>query len=105
LAGQTISDAGRYFHILHGLPEEWENIKDMIMNTIPEQEKWKEMTPKLEAKGSELKYKKNLSLDKALYTTNNRRGNSPNSRYNSKGSDKRRFGFKGVCNLCQKKRT
>jgi hypothetical protein len=38
MVGQTIADTERYFHILHGLPEEWQNIKDVIMNTIPEPE-------------------------------------------------------------------
>jgi hypothetical protein len=70
MARQTITDAECYFHSLHGLPEEWENIKDVIMNTIPEPENWKNMIPKLEVKESELKYKKNISSDKALYTTN-----------------------------------
>jgi hypothetical protein len=60
MAGQTISNAECYFRILHRLPEEWENIKDVIINTIPEpKKKWKKMIPKLEAKESELKYKKN----------------------------------------------
>jgi hypothetical protein len=73
------------------------------MNTIPEPENWKNMIPKLEAKESELKYKKYLSSDKALYTTNYRRGNSLNSSNNPKGSDKRGFGFKEISNVCHNK--
>jgi hypothetical protein len=67
MAGQTITDVECYFHILHGCAEELENIKDMIVNTIPEPKNWKNMIPKLETKESELKYKKSLSSDKAFF--------------------------------------
>jgi hypothetical protein len=69
IAGQTVTDAERYFHLLNGLPSEWENYKDIITSTIPDIENWKNIIPKLETKESKLKYKKGVSADAALYTT------------------------------------
>jgi hypothetical protein len=61
LAGQTITDAERYFHLLHGLPTERENYTDIIMETIPDFKDWKAIIPKLETKESQLKRKKRVS--------------------------------------------
>jgi hypothetical protein len=107
IAGQTITDAERYFHLLNSLPSEWENYKDIITSTIPDIENWKNIIPKLETKESELKHKQGVSADAALYTKGQ---TNAGRKYQCIKSDKNTdfrnrdiLKFEGECNLCGKK--
>jgi hypothetical protein len=107
IAGQTITDTESYFHLLNGLPSEWGNYKDIIASTIPDVENWKNIIPNLKTKESELKYKKGVSTDAALYMkgqTNARRKyqhikSDKNTDFRNRVIPK----FDGECNLCGKK--
>jgi hypothetical protein len=107
IAGQIITDAERYFHFLNGLSSKWGNYKDIITSTIPHVENWKNIIPKLGTKESELKHKKGVSADAALYTKSQTNAGRKSQRIKSdKNTDSRNRDipkFDGECNLCGKK--
>lgn len=66
LAGQTISSGERYFHMMQGLPEDWEHYKGVMASRVPNSENWRELIPLMIAQEAELKSKSGVLYSKGV---------------------------------------
>ena len=99
LAGKNVSDGERYFFMMEGLASEWENYRDVMNSQIADTDKWEALIPLILVKEAELRKKKGISPDSALYTKVSKKGGQ-GGRGKHDGQGKQVFS--GKCDKCGK---
>ena len=74
LAGTAISKSERFFYMLEGLPSEWETFCKIVDTRVTSDEAWEELIPLLLKREADLREKRGISEDTALYGKANKRG-------------------------------
>ena len=96
LAGQIVSDSERFFYMMEGLPSEWDNYRDIMAGRVTTSDAWQELIPLLLVKEAELRNKRNIPAEGALYGKSWKKGKKGEKR--GKGEK-----FAGKCDGCGKK--
>ena len=107
LAGSEISKSERFFHMLEGLPSEWDTFCEIVDTRVTSDEAWEELIPLLLKREADLREKRGISEDTALYGKANKRGQfgkQKGTRGGENNKDKGKDGekFAGKCNGCGK---
>ena len=74
LAGTAISNSERFFYMLEGLPSDWETFCEIVDTRVTLDEAWEELIPLLIKREADIREKRGIPEDTALYGKAGRKG-------------------------------